>query len=149
MKAFRFRLQTLLKVREMREQERQREHAAALNHVLLQREQVSKIDDRRKELIQETRALGEGAIPIGHLLMANRYQQKLKRDRLHSGEVLRGLEKQTEERRVELVKASTEKKIYEKLRERQKAQFVQRFVDLEKKENDEIGLQATRSKATD
>ena len=74
----------------------------------------------------------------------SRYYLKLKRETLAGLELLRWLETEAEAKRRKLVDASRERKIYEKLKERQNAKFNQATELILNKENDEIAANTFR-----
>jgi flagellar export protein FliJ len=61
--------------------------------------------------------------------------------------LLRGLEKEADKRREKLVEASKERKIYEKLKEKQIAKFTKEVERLENKAVDETATNGFRRKS--
>ena len=139
MKKFKYRLETLLKVKSQVEKEKQREHAAALRKVYEQKEHLDKIDRRRRDNLGRQRQALEENISIVDMLIYTRYFLKLKRDSVAGSELLRGLQRKSEEKRQDLIAASKERKIYEKLKEKQHKKYSDEMELAEKKELDEIG----------
>ncbi|MDD3731967.1 MAG: flagellar export protein FliJ [candidate division Zixibacteria bacterium] len=138
MKKFKYRLETLLKVKTQIEKEKQREHAEALRKTYEQKELLNKIDRRRQDNLERQRHSLQGAISVVDMLLYTRYLLKLKKETMAGNELLRGLQRTAEGKRQALVKASREKKIYEKLKERQQIKYNERVEKSEKKELDEI-----------
>jgi len=139
-KKFKFRLAPLLKIREHREKERQREHAAAVDKVLQQKYALEVVDQAKQRTLESQREQLSGRISVAEALIYSRYLMKLKRDRFNGNEVLRGLEKEAERRRARLVQAARERKIFELLKEKQLARY---RADLEKADQKELDEVAT------
>jgi len=140
MKKFRYRLEPILKIRSHAEKQRQKEHAAALQQVYRQQEHLSEIDKEKERTFEFQRTRLQGSIRTHQLLAASRYLVRLKRDTMTGTELLKGLERETERKRQLLVQASRERKIYEKLRERQETKFNQEVEQHERKALDELAV---------
>lgn len=138
MKRFKYRLQSLLNVRSHIEKEKQKEHAGALQQVHNQKEQLTDVDHRRTNTLSAQRGLQKDRITLAELLVCIRYLAKLKKDTLVGKELLRGLEKNAEEKRKDLVEASKQRKIYEKLKEKQLERFHKEVKAMETKDADEV-----------
>jgi flagellar FliJ protein len=143
-KKFQFRLQPLLKLKSHRERERQKDLATALEKVHSQKSRLSDIDSRRLETLEFQRHRLEGTLSTASLQACSRYLVRLKADTLAGREVLSGLEQQAEERRTLLVEAARQRKMYERLKERQQHKYYAEMNRAENKELDEIALQAHR-----
>lgn len=144
MKRFNYRLQPLLNVKSHIERERQKEHALALEQIMRQEEQLSRVDAQRESTLTEQRAGLIGSISIARMLIYSRYLLKLKKSTLAGIETLRGLKKNAEEKRLVLVEASKERQIYEKLKERQQERYNKESARQEQKETDEIAIAGYR-----
>lgn len=140
MKKFTYRLEPVLKIKSHLEKERQKEHAVALQQVMLQQEKLAGIEAERQQTFDCQREHLVGKIQPQQLLSASRYLVKLKRDTVTGSELLRGLEREAEVRRQRLIEATKQKKIYEKHKERKKTQLLQEIEDHEKKALDEIAV---------
>jgi flagellar FliJ protein len=138
MKKFQYRLEPLLKIKSHVEKQRQKEHAAALMQVYRQQEALAEIETLRQQTLQRQAGRLSGRVSSVELQMAARYFGKLKRDTLTGKELLRGLETEAERRRVKLTEATKEKKIFEKLKERQQQKYTNELNLNERKELDEI-----------
>jgi flagellar FliJ protein len=139
-KKFKYRLQPLLNVKSHIERERQKDHALAVERIMRQEEQLSQVDAQRESTLIEQRAGLLGSISITKMLVYSRYLLKLKKNTLAGIETLRGLKKNAEEKRSVLVEASKERKIYEKLKERQQDRYNTESARQEQKETDEIAI---------
>jgi len=143
-KRFKYRLQPLLNVKSHIERERQKDHALAVERIMRQEEQLSQVDAQRETTLIEQRAGLLGSISISKMLVYSRYLLKLKKNTLAGIETLRGLKKNADEKRLVLVEASKERKIYEKLKERQQDKYNRESARQEQKETDEIAITCYR-----
>jgi flagellar FliJ protein len=146
MKKFKYRLQALLKAREHIEKERQKQHAAALHQVYNQQQTLSRIAQDKQDTLSGQRRVMTGSVSVAELLVYTRHILKLKREILAGRELLNVLQKDEGEKRRFLLEASKERKIYEKLKERQQEQFNYAVEQHATKENDEAALNSFRLK---
>lgn len=144
MKKFNYRLAALLKLKEYREKERQKEHAAAVQKVVQQKEQLGKIDLHRKTTLDYQRDALHGRLSLAQLQACSRFLVKLKGDTLMGRETLRGFEADAEKKRESLVAASRERETYEKHRDKLSERHYKEAELAEAKENDEIALMTYR-----
>ena len=133
MKRYKYRLEPMLKLKAHKEKEKQREHAETVQKVQEQKDKLVRIDEERGETLKHQRQSLVGSMSLAELLICSRYLMKLKKDTLTGRELLRGLEKEADKRREKLVEASKERKIYEKLKEKQIAKFTKEVERLENK----------------
>ena len=145
MKKFKYRLEALLKLREQIEKDRQKELAAATAKVNHQSERVSAIDESRRAALDSKRTAQSGVLTVDSLQLYSRYLFRLKRDTLGARELLKGLRKTESQKRGALLEAARDKKIYEKLKDRQQQQYLKDVQALETKEADETGLNSYRA----
>jgi flagellar FliJ protein len=145
-KKFRFRLEPLKKIKEHVEKQRQREHADAIHRVNAQQARLADLEQSRLSVMhhQREKQMTTPTVSPMELLTYSRYYLKLKRETLAGLELLRGLETEAEAKRHKLVDASRERKIYEKLKERQNAKFNQSTEMILNKDNDEIASNTFR-----
>lgn len=137
-KKFKFRLAPLLKLREHREKERQKEHAAAMGELDLQTQANSHLDTERVNTLDQQRTRLAGRISVAEALICSRYIIKLRRRRLAGDELVHALRKDTEKKRFRLVEAARDRKIFELLRDKQQLRH-RRDIDMqEQKELDEV-----------
>jgi len=140
MKKFKFRLQTLLKIREQAEKDKQKVHAAALNQVNTQQDNLGTIRAEASRTTADQQSRMTGRIVPNQVLGFTRYVHKLRRDTILGKELLLALEKSAEEKRLELVDASMRRKIFDNLRDRLREHFEKDIEARITKENDEISL---------
>jgi len=146
MKKFKYRLETLLKVKEDIEKQKQRDLAATTQKVMQQKNELRKITDQNSLALDEKRNKSKDKILVSEMLIYSRYFMKLKRENVAGLELLRALNKTQEEKRLALLEASKAKKIYEELKERDLEKFNMEIKKILQKESDEIGLNVFRLK---
>lgn len=144
MKKFKYRLQPLLKVREHKEKEQQKELAQALGKVATQKEELDELLSHRSETVDDQRARMSGTITVADLLVCSRFLLHLKKSTIVGREVLRGLEAEADKSRMRLVEAAKERKIYEKHKEKLKEKYFEEMKLIENKEMDEIASNICR-----
>lgn len=138
MKKFRFRFEKILAHRKYIEKQKQIDLAAAIDMEMKQRKKLQDIDsDRRFHETAEKKFL-TGKINPDKLKGFTRYYLLLKRMEMSGYEILGKLSREVENRREELVKASVQKKIYARLKERHKFRYDREVNLYLQKENDEI-----------
>lgn len=138
MKKFKFRLEPLLRLKEHQEKDKQKTLALAAQKVLTQEEQLRQIAQKRSETQQSQRDSLSGRLNPGHLLVCSRYLGKLKMNELTGREILKAFIADRERRRLELVEATKQKKIFEKLKERRRNVYISDNERLTQKEQDDI-----------
>lgn len=139
MKKFRFRLQRLLDLKEMREQEIKNELARVVGKQNLERlkqqelhRRIGENSVRIKDLMRENRITGTELIMSGQYRAASLRAIDVAEDRI------KALEPEVQRVRVRLVEASKEKKVVEKLKERRYNEYMG-VIDREiAKENDDM-----------
>lgn len=124
MAGFRFRLATLLKLRESTRDERRRHLAQALEAMQILQGRIADCQREQRELLELSRSRGQGSsVDVDHLLEWNRYQWQLKHDeQVLEGQVKKVAE-EVEKRRLALVEADRGVKTLEKLRDRQHERY--------------------------
>ena len=138
MRKFKFRLQPLLQVREHHERQRQKDYASALRLVQQQKDQLDALESDRAAQVERQRRIMTGAVDALRLRLGVRYFQKLRHDRLVAGELLGGLQSEAEARCQKLLTATTERRVLDELKERQRTRHMGETERSITKENDEI-----------
>jgi flagellar protein FliJ len=139
MAKFKFRLASVLRLRVSVRDEKRAKLAEA--YAALQ-----KLEERRLELIEETRQLADwqlgasrgGSLNVDRILDAQRYQGVLQAELHIVQQQKTAVEAETEKRRAALVIADQDVKALEKLRENQFAHFTQELAALQMKQLDEV-----------
>ena len=138
MKKFKYRLEALLKMKEHFEKEKQKEHALSLQRVRTQENNLSELESEKNQNFMKHRTKLKGSLSVAEMLVYGRYMIKLKRNSFSGEQMLDALRKQEEGKRSELLEATKEKKIQEKLKEKQHEIYIDDLKLLENNENDEI-----------
>ncbi|MEA2030426.1 MAG: flagellar export protein FliJ [candidate division Zixibacteria bacterium] len=146
MKKFKFRLQSLLKVREHMENQRKKDLADANRQVMKQESELETLSQKNDNTIKGKRKNQSGNISIAELLVYSRYLLKLRQNNLAGRELLSALYSTKEKKRRELLEASKERKVYEKLKEHDEERFNKEATDSARKESDETGINTFRLK---
>ncbi|MDF1543630.1 MAG: flagellar export protein FliJ [bacterium] len=140
MKKFQYRLESLLKLKEHKEKERQKELAISSHKVKRQEMDLETIDGNQRNAIDSQARRLAGKFSVSDMLIYGRYLLKLKRENLTGNEMLRVLKKDEDQKREELLQASRARRVYEKLKEKQQAAFYSEVNSAEQKESDEIAV---------
>jgi flagellar FliJ protein len=141
MKKFNFRLEKILQLRTHFEKEKQKILGQAIQKVVAQDNALSDIDQTRRQTQNQQRTQLHGKIDTNLMSMFSRYYLKLKKNELAGRELLDALRIEQEKKRLDLVKATREKKIYEKLKERKFEDFQKEYQLQLQKEQDEMATQ--------
>lgn len=139
MRRFKYRFEKILTFRQHQEKQRQRELATVQQLEQSQRQKIGDLLARQAETRREKERHLVGEIVPSRLSGFYRYHLMLKQKELTGREVLQQIGKEVEKRRVVLLEATRNRKIYEKLKERHRARFEHDNNLLMQKENDEIG----------
>lgn len=138
MKKFKFKLQTLLDIREAREREIQYELARIISVQNREREKQAELRrriDEQKSLFGDR--LKRGAFSSGEAILFERFVDVSLRAIDAAEERIMAMEPQIQEVRSRLVEASRARKVVEKLRDRKQAQHAYEVNRELNKENDE------------
>lgn len=142
MTQFRFRLATLLRLRESLRDEKRSELALALQADVALEERIRGIEDDLADLLAAAkRGASPGAINIDRLLNAQRYELLLRAEQQIAEEQRRLLAHEIERRREALVAADREVKVLEKYRAVQQERH---RTDVERKEQAQLDETALR-----
>lgn len=138
MSTFRFRLETLLRLRMVERDERRAELAKAQRAEGVLLEQASDLDRQRQELVGTTRQLSlPGEADVDALVRTHRFELVLRTQAVHISNQLVQVRAELERRRQALVEADRGVRVLEKLRERQQAAHQTHENQLEMKQIDE------------
>lgn len=138
MKKFRFRLERILQIKAHLEKEKQKVHGMAARKVADQETYLHDLNKSREKTQEEQLSFLSGKVNPNHLVNYSRYYLKLKKQELTGREILKAYIIDREKRRLELVEATKQKKIYEKLREHRVESFNKEFDLHTQKEQDEL-----------
>ena len=139
MSAYRFRLETLLRLRIAERDQRRAELAKALRAEQVLLEELRQVEaDRADAAVVLRQRSTPGAADVDALLRTNRYQHVLKARRSQLEAQIEQVRAEAERRRLALVEADRQVRVLEKLRERQQAAYRTRQSQLEVKQLDEV-----------
>ncbi|HYW79084.1 MAG TPA: flagellar export protein FliJ [Thermoguttaceae bacterium] len=147
MAKFKFRLATLLRLREETRDQRRAELAEAYHADDLLQQHIQEADDALAELLAQCRKVaGPGVVDIDRLVAAGRYELTLRAQRKEMVEQRERVLAEIERRRQALVEANREVRVLEKLRENQTRRHRDEQNRQEVKRLDEV---AGRTKVTE
>lgn len=139
MKKFRYRFEKVRTYRRHQEKEKQRELASAQEREIAQQQKVHAILGERRQNQERERALLVGRLMPARLTGYSRYYIKLKQIELAGKEILMQMTREVEKRRLDLIAAARQRKMYDKLEERHKERYLKEYNLLLQKETDDIG----------
>jgi flagellar FliJ protein len=135
---FRFRLETLLRLRIAERDERRADLAKALRAEAVLEEEREKLGDEYREVASRDRALkSPGAANVDGLMQNHRYQVVLVSRQRQLDAQMEQVKAESDKRRLALVEADRQVRVLEKLRERQAIAFRQQEERRQAKQFDE------------
>jgi flagellar FliJ protein len=138
---FRFRLETLLRLRLAERDQRRTDLAKALRAEELLRGEEQTLEGRQIEAAARSRQLkSPGAANVDALLETHRYEVVLAAQRRQLKQQIAQVETETERRRQALVEADRQVRVLEKLRERRVAAWKKENERQEVKQFDELAI---------
>jgi flagellar protein FliJ len=138
---FRFRLETLLRLRLAERDQRRAELAKAIRAEELIRSQQRSLAQQQLQALEHARQLkSPGAADVDALLRTHRYELVLAAQQRQLAAQLAQVEAESERRRQILVEADRQVRVLEKLRERQAAAHRQNAERLQTKQLDEVAI---------
>lgn len=141
MSAFRFRLETLLRLRVAERDQRRADLAKAIRAEEMLQNEDRAVAQRQADAVEHGRRLkSPGAADVDALLSAHRYELVLAAKRRQLGTQIAQVQEETERRRQVLVEADRQVRVLEKLRERQAAAHGQRASRQEARQFDETAI---------
>jgi flagellar FliJ protein len=141
MNMFRFRLETLLRLRLAERDQRRAELAKALRAEELLRAEDRALEGQQMDAAAHSRLLkSPGAANVDALLETHRYEVVLAAQRRQLKQQIAQVEAETERRRQVLVEADRQLRVLEKLRERQAAAWRKETQRQEVKQYDELAM---------
>jgi len=139
MATFRFRLETLLKMRRDERDVQRQQYAKALEAQRILHDQVAQVQQEILETQQLLRnASAPGAVDIDRLLRSHRYELLLAAQKQQLEQQAQRVAQEVERRRSNLLQADREVRLLEKLKERQLEAFQRNEERREQKLLDEI-----------
>ena len=120
----------------------------AVEQVNAQKSTLDKLAAKKIQTADAQRQIQSGKLSVYQLQSYSRYFVLLKKETLTGQELLRGFERDADQKRRKLIEAAKQRKIFEKLRETQQTKFYKHIDEVEKKEADEVGLNSFRLKVS-
>jgi flagellar FliJ protein len=138
-KRFVFRLETLLKLRRQREDRQKRVVAERLRQIARVRNEIGLLERQIAEQVGAMRIdAGRPSLDVQSLARGRHWLSHLQRGRLDADGHLRLLETRLAQERAVLAHAAKEKKVLEKLKERQRLRYATELGRREQAEGDEL-----------
>jgi len=138
MAKFKFNLDVVLRVREIREREVQKEYALALMKVEEAKREIARLRGMEQSAQQDLAVLGREIIDVKAVRYNRQYRFHLSLHILETIELLRGYAAEAEKVRLRLVEVTRERKVIEKLKERRYEEFVAELNRQERKVLDDM-----------
>jgi len=136
---FRFRLEFLIKLRARREEEARIRLAKRLASIQDLMEEIEATQIQRARLTAELAdKMKSGRLDVALLKLYRDYDQKQVRDLSRLNEFLRLSRREEAKERAALIKASVDRKVMEKVKEKKEAEFMAIQTALEEKEMEEL-----------
>jgi flagellar FliJ protein len=139
---FRFRLATLLRIREATRDERRSALAEAYRVDEVLSQQIRRVGQELEQLLAQRRqAAGPGEVQVDRLVNAQRYELTLRQNERQVQRQREAVAAEIERRRQALIEADREVRVLEKLREKQADAHRQEEDRREARRLDEVGQQ--------
>lgn len=150
MPSFTFKLQSVLQHREMLEQEAQRVFAEVSARKAALQVRVKAMDDQVHDVLNDLRANHlTGTLDLVFLAGHRRFMLAMQRQGLELVAQLQALQAEVDSAQAALAEAAKQKKILEKLREKQLARWQESAAAKERAASDEIAMQMSFANGTD
>lgn len=132
---YKFKFQNLLNYKETMENFKKSEYGKALNSYYEEENVLNQIEKTRESILNNK---NQDIINIGNLRMYNNYLKKIDLDIEEQKELVEVSRQQMEKSQKELVEAMKDKKVFEKLKEKDLKEFLKEEKKIEDKVIDEI-----------
>lgn len=150
MRAFKFRLATLLKLREAERQRRRAELAEAYRAEEILGEQAEQLNLQLEDIRRQSAvAVSPGRVDVDTILETHRYELQLKSQLGVLMQQSERIQQEIEQRRQVLVEADRQVRVLESLEDRQRQSHEHEMLKLETKVLDEVGIQARNEHGRD
>lgn len=139
MRKFKYRFEKVLSFKRHQETDKMRVLASAQGRLQLQQQKIDSIRSDRSNQQTQAKSCLVGKIAPAHLSRYTRYYLLLKQLEIAGQSQLQKTFCEVNEKREELVHATRQKRIYEKLKDRHRAKYEKEYALYLQKENDELG----------
>lgn len=144
MARFRYRLATLLRLKESARDEKRAQLAEAYRAAEILVERLREVDDELAVTRTQAQQIAQtGTIDIDYLMNSHRYERVLRAQRNMIEQQQQQIAAEVERRRIALVEADRQVRVLEKLREKKLHEHVQREDRRDQKLMDELAARAT------
>ncbi|RJP14974.1 MAG: flagellar export protein FliJ [Candidatus Abyssobacteria bacterium SURF_5] len=140
MKAYRFRFEKLLKTKKIIVDDLAAKTARARKILLMEEKKLQQIRERHADCMDRLAALQTGEIDAYEIQRCHRYLQQLQQSLNHQTALVKEIELRVEMLRKMLVETEKEKKLLEKLDEKEREAYIRDFLKIEQKIIDEVGI---------
>ncbi len=141
-------IETLKRVREIRENQKKNILAAALQQQQVYIDQVKFLDNLRNSVFENIKDEQKGEIDPNQMMKYQMYLRQVHIKSIMANSTVQEIEKEVLLRRQDLIKANQQKVVSEKLLEKQKIILRKEYDQQEAKRLDEIGSNIVQSKNT-
>jgi flagellar FliJ protein len=143
MSSFRFRLATLLRLRESARDQWRRQVADAQRAADILAERRRELEEQLADNRSQSQQFAQpGGVDIDYLLQSHRYQILLSAEARSIGDQQRQVQAEVDRRRQSLVEADRQVRVLEKLRDKQRTEFNQHEAAIDRKLMDELAQRA-------
>ncbi|HBY20618.1 MAG: flagellar export protein FliJ [Clostridiales bacterium GWE2_32_10] len=140
MAKFNFKLQNLLNIKEKLEKQKKNELGQAIEKLNRYKKQKSDVEDAKKDIFNDMKKEINIKISASMIKSSNDYVAFLKKVLIQLQKNINICEKEVDKKREELLKIVTERKMYEKLREKDLEEYTKTENQKEQKNLDEVAL---------
>jgi len=141
---FYFSLQSVLNYRKQIEEKLMLDFADTKRRLYCEKELLEKMKKERADLISCVKRMGENQMRSSDAANYFSYINFIKDAENNQEEVVSKVEKELEEKRIELISASRKRKVLEIIKEKELKEYRQSLIIREQKELDEIGILRVR-----
>ena len=118
MNRFRFRLESVLRFRRAKEDEKKREFGTTIGHLKHEQDQYHRIVDASHSHDRRIEKSGTGKVSVRNLINNFFYARHLDKRKAEQEKVVQNAQRVVDNKRAELVEATKKKKVLERLKER-------------------------------
>ena len=118
MNRFRFRLESILRFRRAKEDEKKRELGTTVSHLKHEQDRYDRITNASSSHDKRIEKSGKGKVSVRNLINNFFYARHLDKRKAEQEKVIQNAQKVVDEKREELVEATKKKKVLERLKER-------------------------------
>ena len=141
MNRFIFRFKSVLRFKEIIEEQKKRDFGTALSHLRHEEKTLENIEHAISDHEELTEQSGQGKICVRELENKFHYARLLDSKKTSQTKIVKKAKDTLESKRTELVESTKKKKIFERLQERDREEYNKEVKKEEQKLNDESSIQ--------